>query len=406
MLIGEMESSALFLVIDAKTTYKLLIGRPWLHEYGVVLSTYHQCLKYFQDGQVKKIVADDKPFTVAESHFADAKFYLEDDIVEETQVVAPPSSKEEKPHSKAPRIDFSIVEKETKQTKTSMEEKKHHTSKVTRVAPVLHYVPVAKRKEGQSPFSGDEESISKDLQGLNLPITKVTKPRSSSQPLKGFTRPSQEPIVEHGTLPTKRTEEGFDPNAYRLMAKAGYNHEKPSGLGKLIPEASGKEGQKTLKAKGVKATSSKAGVGYTPPTPIRIPIRKASVLMISTNDKEEEQSSKPSKNPSVFYHIGQPIPHISVFDRLGMQEDNNFVNGTRSSVLTRLSHSTFSQNGTRSSTFTRLSYATSSQLSKDEKLRQKQSKMLNFFHRDVDDTPRHGSRFKRGSKLHSISHEA
>ena len=76
MLIGEMESSAVFHVIDAKTTYKLLIGRPWLHEYGVVPSTYHQCLKYFQDGQVKKIVADHKPFTTAESHFVDAKFLL------------------------------------------------------------------------------------------------------------------------------------------------------------------------------------------------------------------------------------------------------------------------------------------------------------------------------------------
>ena len=52
-------------------------------------------------------------------------------------------------------------------------------------------------------------------------------------------------------MPTKRTKEGVDPNVYRLMAKAGYNHEKPSGLGKLIPEASRKEGQKTLKAKGV-----------------------------------------------------------------------------------------------------------------------------------------------------------
>nr|POE61601.1 hypothetical protein CFP56_56645 [Quercus suber]POE98008.1 hypothetical protein CFP56_42492 [Quercus suber] len=104
------------------------------------------------------------------------------DTIEETQVVASPSSKEEKPHFKAPRIDFPIVEKETKQTETSMEEKKYHTSKVTRVAFVLHYVPIAKRKEGQSPFSGDEETISKDLQGLNLPVTKITKPRSSSQP--------------------------------------------------------------------------------------------------------------------------------------------------------------------------------------------------------------------------------
>ena len=44
MLIGEMESSVLFHIIDAKTTYKLLIGRPWLHEYGVVPSMYHLTL--------------------------------------------------------------------------------------------------------------------------------------------------------------------------------------------------------------------------------------------------------------------------------------------------------------------------------------------------------------------------
>ncbi|XP_030934588.1 uncharacterized protein LOC115960030 [Quercus lobata] len=105
MLIGEMESSALFHVIDAKTTYKVLMGRPWLHEYGVVPSTYHQCFKYFQDGQVKKIVADHKPFTVAESHFADAKFYLEDDTPEEAQVIVSQSSKDVNLHYKTSRID-------------------------------------------------------------------------------------------------------------------------------------------------------------------------------------------------------------------------------------------------------------------------------------------------------------
>ena len=50
ILIGEFESSALFHVIDAETTYKLLIGRPRLHKYGVLPSTYHQCFKYFKDG--------------------------------------------------------------------------------------------------------------------------------------------------------------------------------------------------------------------------------------------------------------------------------------------------------------------------------------------------------------------
>ncbi|KAL4651247.1 hypothetical protein ACB092_01G145500 [Castanea dentata] len=68
MLIGEMESSALFHIIDAKTTYKMLIGRPWLHEYGVVPSTYHQCLKYFQDGQNKFVSKWDGPYVVQEAY--------------------------------------------------------------------------------------------------------------------------------------------------------------------------------------------------------------------------------------------------------------------------------------------------------------------------------------------------
>ena len=160
------------------------------------------------------------------------------------------------------------------------------------------------RKEGQSPFSGDGESVLEDLQGLTLPVAKITKSRISIQPLEGFTRQSQEPIIEHGTLPTKRTKEGFDPNAHRLMAKAGSDHKKPSGLGKLIPETSGKEEHKVSKAKGFSVTSSKAGIGYTPLTPIHIPIRKASVSVILANYEEEEQSSNLSKKSSVFYCIG------------------------------------------------------------------------------------------------------
>jgi len=39
--------------------------------------------------------------------------------------------------------------------------------------------------------------------------------------------------VRDVALPTKRTGEGFDPNAYKLFAKAGYNPNEPSMLGKL-----------------------------------------------------------------------------------------------------------------------------------------------------------------------------
>lgn len=40
-----------FHVINADTTYKALLGRPWLHENWVVPSTLHQCLKYTLGGK-------------------------------------------------------------------------------------------------------------------------------------------------------------------------------------------------------------------------------------------------------------------------------------------------------------------------------------------------------------------
>ncbi|KAL0419166.1 UNVERIFIED_CONTAM: hypothetical protein Sradi_1330100 [Sesamum radiatum] len=74
----DMVSSALFHVIDTKTSYNMLLDRPWLHENAVVPSTWHQCFKYCRNGIVKKVLGDNKPFTEAESHFIDAKYYIED----------------------------------------------------------------------------------------------------------------------------------------------------------------------------------------------------------------------------------------------------------------------------------------------------------------------------------------
>ncbi|CAL8990815.1 unnamed protein product, partial [Prunus brigantina] len=80
MKLGDLKSNTLFQVIDAKTSYNLLLGRPWVHENGIVPSTLHQCFKFYKGG-VKKILGDVKPFTEAESHFADAKFYIDEDMV-------------------------------------------------------------------------------------------------------------------------------------------------------------------------------------------------------------------------------------------------------------------------------------------------------------------------------------
>jgi len=82
MHMEDMESNALFHVIYAKTTYNMLLGRPWMHENGIISSTLHQCFKYCRDGQVRKIVANTDLFTITEAHFADARFYFKSNVME------------------------------------------------------------------------------------------------------------------------------------------------------------------------------------------------------------------------------------------------------------------------------------------------------------------------------------
>ena len=90
-----MESNVLFHVIDTKTTYNMLLGRPWIHPNGVVSSILHQCFKYCRNGEMKTVMAEAKPFTVAEAHYADAKFYLKNASVEDAQL-APDTTQQSK----------------------------------------------------------------------------------------------------------------------------------------------------------------------------------------------------------------------------------------------------------------------------------------------------------------------
>lgn len=61
-------------VINAPTSYNLLLGRPWLHRYKVVASTAHQCFKFDQNGELRRIMADTRPFAVTESFYSDSQY--------------------------------------------------------------------------------------------------------------------------------------------------------------------------------------------------------------------------------------------------------------------------------------------------------------------------------------------
>lgn len=61
--IGKFKTEAKFYVIDAETSYKALLGRPWLHENYVVPSTLYQCMKYVKDGKQWRVDGDVQPGT-------------------------------------------------------------------------------------------------------------------------------------------------------------------------------------------------------------------------------------------------------------------------------------------------------------------------------------------------------
>ncbi|KAL0451550.1 UNVERIFIED_CONTAM: hypothetical protein Slati_1133100 [Sesamum latifolium] len=188
MLMDDMVSTALFHIINTKTSYSMLLGHHWLHENFVIPSTWHQCFKYCHNGTVRKVLGDSKSFIEAESHFADAKYYIED-ANKEKEVL--PS-----------------------------EEPKSYGDQSTR----------------KNASSAIKVEVSKDL---SFPLTQINMKQQSNPSLKGFVLSTQEEEGGHEVLAID--EKGFDPKALKILIKARYNSKEKLNLEKLPPEATGKK---------------------------------------------------------------------------------------------------------------------------------------------------------------------
>src|SRR3954470_21312356 len=76
--IGDLKTEVTVYVIDADTSYNLLLGRSWIHKKYIVSSTLHQVMKYVDaQGQVRTLVAEQRPFKGVENYFTDALLYQE-----------------------------------------------------------------------------------------------------------------------------------------------------------------------------------------------------------------------------------------------------------------------------------------------------------------------------------------
>ncbi|KAL0350074.1 UNVERIFIED_CONTAM: hypothetical protein Sradi_4156600 [Sesamum radiatum] len=156
----------------------MFIGRPWLHENAVVPSTWYQCFKYYRNGIVKKVLGDNKLFTEAESHFAYAKYYIED--AKKGNEVLPPKEPKSCNNQNTRKNDSSTLEVE----------------------------------------------LSK---GITVPLTQINMKQPSKAPLKGFVPSTQEKEEGHETLAID--EKGYDPKEKLSLGKL-----HPKATGKKLHE--------------------------------------------------------------------------------------------------------------------------------------------------------------------------
>ena len=174
-----------------------MLGRPWLHEHGVAASTLYQCPKYYSEGE-KKINSDVKPFTMAESHFANAKFFEEHVALKE---VTPPAisstgkgtvNNAKVTHippeeSGVGRIKPRQQLKEENQQTISTSSIKQANVVVNLAVPVFRYITKSHRKDGQSPFSECTNTKSTTNVSSIKPAGTFSKKRVCFQ----FIRPTQ-----------------------------------------------------------------------------------------------------------------------------------------------------------------------------------------------------------------------
>ena len=349
LIIRELTSNVLFHVIDAKTTYNMLLGCSWIHGNGIVPLTLHQCFKYLQSG-IKKVNADLKPFAKTEAHFANAKFYVEDEIPNEVlpvEILFMESKQGEKEHVRlVTRKDILALKKGPECGNDHFSESTNNSvrakiSTPSNNPPFLHYVPLSHRKKGQSSFAECLQSIA----DIERPPTKLTMkgvamlkenhamPLISStnplplKPLNGFVRSSQ-CLTKHGILPSERMKEWFDPKAYKLLARAGYDFSKQGDLGKLIPEATGEKmqdlsiTQSKMQLEGYEIPILKTGLCYTPEQPAQIWIKKRSnpsssqYITVEVDESSNQRNDHSSSHVLVFDRIEASSSRITMFNKL------------------------------------------------------------------------------------------
>jgi hypothetical protein len=168
---GSLKAPTKFYVIDAETSYRALLGRPWLHSNQVIPSTLHQCLKYIENGKQKRIDGDVKPFGVHEIKFNDAQYFLPKSATAPSRLITKIG---QKPFNKGPKFDTSSGEEE--EVKFNLKPRGTRAQRPGRKSGeeiALHFKQVATSKARTKPSeinsSDSEEEVIFNFKPANTP---------------------------------------------------------------------------------------------------------------------------------------------------------------------------------------------------------------------------------------------
>ncbi|KAA0061113.1 ty3-gypsy retrotransposon protein [Cucumis melo var. makuwa] len=275
-------------------------------------------------------------FNQGSQRVIDAKFYLKNDgSPEVVSVEVPLVNKEDNLQLK------SLASRESHKSTGTFHSGKSEASTSTAKSvivmdektsnpPILRYVPLSRRKKGESPFV-------EFPQGLKVGDIEVLK-ESFTTPLTKITKQEIKIDLIEASLPQRRTKDGFDPKAYKSMAKAGYDfttHTEFKSL-KIHEQPKLSSTQKKLLREGHAIPMSRKGLGYKPPEPIRI-TRKGKEKVVDSNhitvkevDSMEEKEGD-SQRTSTFDRLSPHVARAPVFERLSMIEaERKYLQSTSS----------------------------------------------------------------------------
>ncbi|KAG9453150.1 hypothetical protein H6P81_006054 [Aristolochia fimbriata] len=321
--IGDMVAETPFQVFDSRTSYNLILGRPWLHANGVVPFTLHQCFKYWENGEQKTVYADESPFTEAEASFADVKFYL---MTRPTVKLSPWSNQ-------ASNVKSTPTQAASPKQSTQTASPKQTTTQVMSPKQPMHNsLPAHGHKSAPATPAQKQRSSTPWTEKVTLPLPKLEERSVVKQFLN---------LVQ---LPSTRSNEGFDPNAYRLMARAGGNltkdqiHEKPPvTLLVLTPK------QEKLRNEGHRINQGRLGLDYQKEKPNKIyraqtkPVkitRKPSADVHQVSIGQTLTEKKDTLKPVIINTLRAAIARAHAYDSVMVnhisiadddQEDEEFV---------------------------------------------------------------------------------